>query len=385
MLCKKCKQIIPDNALFCSFCGKKQTAAPKTRHRKRAHGTGTIKKDTRYKKPYLAYAPSTRGGKGRIYIGAYPDIKTAQAALEDFIKNGRPELYNATLEDIYKLWSDTHYKRIGDSGRQLYSAMWKRLKTIKDIKMSELRTVHFQEIVNTATSKSAAEALKTLCVMLCKYAMENDVVNKNYAAFIRIPKFDKSEKVIFTAEQIATLWEHSDDKRIQAILAMIYMGFRIGEITALKPDDVNIDGSYVIGGEKTEAGKNRIIPFPPSILEIKGFFEQWISEVESGSTLFNLTNAEFRNLYFYQPLSELGMVKGEPRNKTKNSAWKFEDKKHLTPHSTRHTFASLSAAAGMRPENLQKIIGHANFSTTAEVYIHQNVNELAAEMAKLKK
>ena len=106
MLCKKCKKELPDGAVFCCFCGKKQTVTA-AKHRKRAHGSGTIRKDTRYKNPYIAIAPSTRNGAGRTYIGAYPDMKTAQAALEEYIKNGRPQLYGSTLADIYKLWSDS--------------------------------------------------------------------------------------------------------------------------------------------------------------------------------------------------------------------------------------------------------------------------------------
>ena len=79
MLCKKCKKEIPDGSVFCNFCGRKQTVTA-AKHRKRAHGSGTIRKDTRYKNPYIAIAPSTRNGAGRTYIGAYPDMKTAQAA-----------------------------------------------------------------------------------------------------------------------------------------------------------------------------------------------------------------------------------------------------------------------------------------------------------------
>jgi len=45
----------------------------------------------------------------------------------------------------------------------------------------------------------------------------------------------------------------------------------------------------------------------------------------------------------------------------------------------------MSAEAGMRPENLQKIIGHAEFSTTANIYVHQDIDALKNEMAKLKK
>ena len=154
MLCKKCKQEIPDNAVYCHLCGKKQVSAPKARHRKRPHGSGTIKKDTRYKKPYLAYAPSSTNGAGRIYLGCYPDVRSAQEALDSFVKNGRPELYNATLADIYKLWSEVHYKQIADATP--YKAMWKRMEPIHGIKMSDIRAAHFQPYVNAATSISSA-------------------------------------------------------------------------------------------------------------------------------------------------------------------------------------------------------------------------------------
>ena len=89
-------------------------------------------------------------------------------------------------------------------------------------------------------------------------------------------------------------------------------------------------------------------------------------------------------IIFYQPLHELGMVDGHRRENSGNS-WIFPDKYHLTPHSCRHTFASLSATAGMKPENLQRIIGHANYSTTANIYIHKDIEELIDEMSKLRK
>ena len=207
MLCKKCSQELPDNAVYCYLCGKKQTTAPKIRHRKRAHGTGTIRKDSRCRNPYIAIAPASPNGSGRTYLGSYPDIKSAQAALEDFVKNGRPELYNATLADIYALWSNVHYEHIADA--TTYKAMWKRMEAIYSVKMSDIRAAHFQPFVDAATSKSAADKIKSLAVMLCRYAMENDLVDKNYAEFVRLPKFEKTEKIIFTAEQLETLWQHN--------------------------------------------------------------------------------------------------------------------------------------------------------------------------------
>lgn len=383
MFCKKCKKEIPDNSIYCNLCGKKQIATPKTRHRKRAHGTGTIKKDTRYKNPYIAYAPSSPHGAGRIYIGSYPDMKSAQAALENFIKNGKPKFYNATLEDIYLLWSSVHYTQIKKTSVSMWKSVWKRFAPLYQIRIADLRTYHFQEIVNKGKSTDTVEKTKSLACQLCRCAMENDIVQKNYAEFVKTPKFEKSEKVIFTNEQIQTLWQHSQDKRIQAILVMIYMGFRITEMISLTTDNIHLKEGYIIGGVKTEAGTNRIIPFPPNIPEIQIFFSQWLSEADTKGRLFTMTSKQFREDCFYEVLSEIGMIDGK-RNEI-NHQWIFPNRHHLTPHSTRHTFASLSSAAGMKPENLQKIIGHANYSTTAEVYIHQSIDTLKTEMSKLYK
>lgn len=128
--------------------------------------------------------------------------------------------------------------------------------------------------------------------MLCRFAMENDLIDKNYAEFIKLPKFDKSEKIIFTADQLNILWQHSDDKRIQVILSMIYMGFRLGEIIILTPDNIHFDNGHVIGGIKTEAGTDRVISFPPNIPEIKGFFRSWLS-AQTQERLFPMDEKHF--------------------------------------------------------------------------------------------
>lgn len=52
----------------------------------------------------------------------------------------------------------------------------------------------------------------------------------------------------------------------------------------------------------------------------------------------------------------------------------------LTPHSARHTCATRLAAAGARPEDIQQILGHADYAVTANTYINQDVSTLANSM-----
>lgn len=367
MICIKCKKEIADGSLFCNFCGKKQSYVPAKYH-KRAHGTGTILRDKRYKKQWLAYAPSDKQGRNRHYIGAYETRKEAQEALSRYLQKKRTDLYNADLQTIYNIWSETHFKNVSESAVQLYSYMWRRFEPICNMKMRDIKTAHLQEIINAGTSYSACSSMKALAVMLCRFAMENDIIDKNYAEFVKLPKFQKKEKRIFSREEISTLWEHSHDLNVQMVLIMIYTGFRIGEITSLTVDNINLEEGYIIGGEKTEAGRNRIVPIPSNIPELKRFLQNWIDIADESGRLYQNTPACFRQKNFKKALEVCGIT----------------DKK-LTPHSTRHTFASISSSSGVRPENLQKIIGHANFSTTANTYIHQDFETLKAEMAKIQK
>lgn len=366
MLCIKCSKAIPDGSAYCNYCGKKQVVI-KPKYHKRERGSGTIFQDKRYKKPWLAYAPSSKYGQGRQYIGCYATRNEARAALEDFNKNGRPELYNATLADIYQMWSKIHFNSVSYSAVKLYTSMWKRFKNIQEMPVRDIRTAHIQELVNASTSRSSAEIIKAMAVMMCKYAMENDIVLKNYADFVKIPKFEKKEKRIFTDEEINALWKCSDQKPAQVVLFMIYTGFRIGEILALTIDDVHLSEGYIIGGEKSEAGKNRIVPIPPSIPELSQFVQQWCVEA-TDNRIIKMSKSCFRENIFDAALAAAGIA---PEG--------------LTPHCTRHTFASISSASGIKPESLQKIIGHANYSTTAEVYIHQDVTKLIEEMRKIKR
>jgi integrase len=162
---------------------------------------------------------------------------------------------------------------------------------------------------------------------------------------------------------------------------MIYTGLRIGELAKLTAQDCHIDDGYIICGEKTSAGRNRIVPLPPGIPELSDWLKQW-AETTKKKTLVGLCVQRIRDDLFYPALLDLGMIDGTKRD---TGGFLFPDKYHLTPHSCRHTFASMCAAAGMQPEQLQKIIGHANYQTTADIYIHNDLDTLRQAMSKLKR
>ena len=165
------------------------------------------------------------------------------------------------------------------------------------------------------------------------------------------------------------------------VVALVDNGCETDGLAKLTMQDCHIDDGYIICGEKTAAGRNRLVPLPPGIPELSDWLRQW-AETTKKKTLVGLCAQRIRDDLFYPALLDLGMI--EITGHT-TSGYSFPDKHHLTPHSCRHTFASMCAAAGMQPEQLQKIIGHANYQTTADIYIHNDLDTLRQAMSKLKR
>ena len=55
----------------------------------------------------------------------------------------------------------------------------------------------------------------------------------------------------------------------------------------------------------------------------------------------------------------------------------------VTPHICRHTYCSHMAATGIPPKVLQTLMGHADISTTMDVYAHVNTDDIKAAMDKI--
>lgn len=342
--CIKCKAALPDGALFCPMCGKKQVAE-KRKALKRANGTGTVYKlSGRRARPWVA-------AKNRVIIGYYERKTDALDALERL--NGKPltERYNMTFAEVFEAWKAEHYKEIGKQSIRSYDAAFKVFASLHDKKFRDLRTADFQAVLapHMGKSRSTVSKHKNLITQMSEWAMREEICTTNFAQFIKVPEAMKKEKDIFTEEDIQKLEKDGSDAA-KIVLMLLSTGMRIGELFSLPVADYH--GAYVVGGEKTDAGRNRIIPIRP---EGRQYFEYFVARA-TGELLISGYSGQkvvenFRKRDFYPLLDRLGISK-------------------KTPHATRHTYASRAVKEGLAPEMLQKILGHADYSTTANVYTH---------------
>lgn len=348
--CIKCKKEIPDGAIFCPWCGKRQTPEPR-KALKRANGTGTVYKlQGRRKRPWVA-------AKSGVIIGYYEKKTSALEALSRLQGRSVDEVYNWTFAQVYKAWKEEHFREIGEKGVESYEWAYDIFKPLHEKKFRELRTVDFQAVIDAQAGKSHStlSKFKQLATQMSQWAIRQELITTNFASFIKLPENIKKEKEIFTDAEIKKL-EADDSDTAKLVLMLIYTGMRIGELFALRVEDCH--DTYVVGGEKTEAGRNRIIPIRK---EGRKLFEEMqrkaTSELLISGYSGQKTPPNFRRRDYYPMLDRLGIPK-------------------KTPHATRHTFASWAVANNIKPELLQKMLGHADYSTTANIYEHFDVNQL---------
>lgn len=350
MVCIKCKADLPPGAIYCPMCGKKQ-AQEKRKALKRANGTGTVYKlHGRRTRPWVA-------AKNKVVIGYYSKKTDALEALERLTGKDLNERYNMTFAQVFQEWKTEHYKEIGEKGIASYDRAFQVFGPLHKKKFRDLRTGDFQSVldIHMRKSHSTVSKYKQLITQMSQWAIREEISSTNFAKFVRLPENVKREKEIFSDSDIEKL-EADNSETAKIILMLIYTGMRIGELFYLPLKDYH--SNYVVGGEKTEAGKNRVIPIRP---EGRRYFEYFAYQADGSLLLSGYTGQHvpqnFAKRDFHPLLKRLGI-----------------DRK--TPHATRHTYASWARKNGMPPEVLQKILGHSNYTTTANIYVHTDAEEL---------
>ena len=323
------------------------------------------------RKPYIARAFKGIADNGKcIYetIGYFDTRREGMDALVMHQHNPVTPKANLTLEQLYTEWSLGAYKNITRETADNYRAAWKHLSRFARVKVKEVRTGHFQQVIDerhkAGMSRSTLEKIRTTSVLLFSYAMENDIVNKNYAKFVRLPRKEKTKTDRFTDLEIKKLFAHATDEWVSTILILIYTGMRISEMLNLTRFSVNLDAGVLVGGLKTDAGKDRAIPIHPKIIKhVKSWYDK------QGDRLICLDGKRilpdrYRTEFYYPALEVAGVRK-------------------LVPHTCRHTFCTILAEMGADTQSIQKLAGHTDYGFTANQYTHPEVETLRKAINKM--
>lgn len=371
MICTRCKCAIPDDAVLCCYCGARQAGAPaaQRRRRRRPRGTGTVWRDSRNKnRPYVAIAADgTR-------IGSFATSSDAVKVLDEV--NARkisPERQTYTLADVYERWSEVHFPKITLKAQQSYANAYRKAEALHNRRIMELKTEDYQQILSqmmaAGASRSLCEKERQLFSQLCQYAINQDIIHTNYSTALVLPEPSAPKTRVLSADEVRLIKGKADDARLgetaRIALVLIYTGMRLNELLTARREDVHADDGYLIGGEKTEAGRNRVIPLHPDIMP---YILQWLDGNDTP----------------YLIPSKYGLPRDHNNvRKSFNSLMRKLGIEGVTPHTCRHTAATKFAAAGLPPEVTKQILGHADISTTLNIYTHPDTQNLIENMRRI--
>ena len=309
-------------------------------------------------------------------------FKTKKEALE-FIPelkkgNTNPDI-DITFQKLYERWVLDHESKVGESTMKGYAASFKHFKPIWGHKFRTVTTDDMQECLNDGDKgRRTKELMKALASSLFKYAASRQIVSHNYAQYLYVGNEKKGTHPAFTAKQIEQIRKAAAAGDVRAIYTycLIYLGFRPNEMLSLQRDAYHKeeDVEYLVGGGKTEAGTDRIVPISP---KIKSYIYELI--LKSNPYIFPREDGKlmddkwFRDRYFYPLLADL-LIQPMP------------DKEHpavLVPYSCRHTFTNfLKNVEGARKDKAS-LVGHTDYSFTEKAYQSAELYNLVAIVNKI--
>lgn len=262
-----------------------------------------------------------------------------------------------TLQELYDLWVTKRAIKLGAASQSSLKTAYKHCSKLAKLRYRQIKSYQMQDCIDSCGRGYATQgAIKNLFGHLDRFAMELDIISKCYSYLLTSEPIPETTKEIFTDEEVSRLWENQNLPWVDSVLFFLYTGFRISEMIDLKISNIDLKAQTMIGGTKTAAGKNRLVPIHSKISKI---VQKRVEQSKSGY-LFEYNGKKLILPYYRSFWSEV-MVKLEMKH---------------TPHECRHTFRSRLDSAGANKVCIDRIMGHKSKGTGERVYTHKNIEEL---------
>lgn len=363
MDCRKCARVLPDDAIFCCYCGVKQEITRK--HRKRANGTGTVFRYrggwvVEYTEGWEVVDGDLRRKTRRKYgFKTSKDAEDALAEIRARIQAGTEEeskkkVLIKTVAQLWESYSASELPMRGKSTQDAYNVAWrKRIKgTIGDRPIDEIGLDDLNAIVAGCTYDPAKD-VRDLMSILFQRAIVDRQTTVNPAPMMTLPLQQSEEVVPWNASEISTLWKAwGNGERVAGYcLLMIYSGMMTGELLRCKEDMINWEDQQIIGcGLKTKKRKEMPIHFPHIIEPIL----RELCATKSGKRGGEGYILDVSERAFYERFAKMKTA--------------LDIRPEVRPYSSRHSTGTELTLMGVEPAIIIDIMRHKNYTTTLKHY-----------------
>lgn len=296
-----------------------------------------------------------------------------------------------TVQNIFELWLEKVRLTVKESTFENYRIRYEKhiLPALGHISYNAVTT----EILNSFISQKLSEGLSA------KYVCDIGMILKSAFRFIheRYKCLDKSEFMVLPKNKKVSekkLLNEIEQRKLKefllknispsntGILLSLYMGLRVGELCALKWEDVNFEKKIISVRHTLQRIKNRdgasatkiIVTDPKSFsslrdIPIPDFLIPILKQLRCGAENYILSGST-------DPIEPRTM-----QNRFKNILKKLNIT-NVCFHAMRHMFATNCIALGFDVKTLSEILGHSSIKITLELYVHSSM-ERKIECMKL--
>lgn len=346
------------------------------------------RKDGRWEGRYIRERINGKARYGAVYARSYREVKKKLEEAKDEIKKRQlPAAKTGKLADIGSRWLSEAALSLKESSVNKYEDIL-RCYILPEFGERELSEITNQQLMNFANdlllsggTRGQGLAPSTVAEILSAmngiriYAMKKDYAVAFSTDCVSLKKRQGDIRVFSLEEegQLISYLQENLDLPALGVMLCLFTGIRLGELCAMKWDDINISEKKMsvsrtmqrlrsnTAGHKTEVKilkpksmtSVRTIPLPDIIMEFL--------EAAYIPGAFLLTGEDNRFVeprtmqnYFKRIIAACGI-------------------ESANFHATRHTFATRCIELGFDVKSLSEILGHASVTITMNRYVHPSM------------
>lgn len=314
---------------------------------------------------------------------------TRRLALEELTKKikqkqGYCNIQEITLEQLIEKYENyqKHAVKQSTSTRNHYACA--ALKEIlgKNILVNQLTAQYVKErFLNTGKSPGTLNELRARLSALIRWGYENDYIadvsflNK-VKPFKDVPHRKKIQDKYLESEEVEKLLDAMDDCWTWKYFTefLILSGLRFGEAAALTYSDIDYDNK-LIHVTKTYDSVNKVTTSTKTDCSCRDVYMQPELETLLHRAAIFTKEEQLRKGYrnpdkLFFLTTTLEHVNHPAYNKYLKSVSLKSIGREITPHTLRHTHASLLLEKGVSIDTISRRLGHKNSKVTREIYLH---------------
>ena len=313
--------------------------------------------------------PSQRPIPVKRTKGGFPTKRDALAACASLTKSRS----RMTLKQVYDAWSASYASRVGESTMVCYASAFGHFATLHSTYIDLITANDLQDCMDSCPSgKRTHQNMKCVAGLLWAWAYDSDLVTRDVTKNLYIGKGETKQREPLTEDEVKIIRQAIPSEPYAAyIYALCYLGFRPGELLHLRKSDLHTEDDiiYLVGGSKTDAGRDRKVPVPQAILPIiqerlnvPGTDLLFPMAVFSRKGAFKgykqMTDAYLRESVFKPLMARLGIAEGK------------------VPYCARHTYSDKLKKADGDDKAKAALMGHTDYAFTRSHYQSTDLDDI---------